>query len=106
MFSYAITVYDMKLMLPFPFSFESDLIFVICLVGDGICNLLLFFGAILILAYNFIVLLKLRYGIRQDRSGFKVLVWHFIGELTAVFLYMMSTYPSHLKSSTTGVRNS
>jgi len=40
-----------------------------------------------ILAYDSFVSLKLRYGIRQDRSGFKVLVWHFIGELTAVFSY-------------------
>jgi len=72
----------MKLMLPFPFHLNVTYT----------CNLFLSvieLAAIRILAYNSFVSLKLRYGIRQDRSGFKVLVWHFIGELTAVFSYTM-----------------
>uniref|UniRef100_A0A453EHK9 Uncharacterized protein n=1 Tax=Aegilops tauschii subsp. strangulata TaxID=200361 RepID=A0A453EHK9_AEGTS len=57
----------------------------------------------LLLSYGFTNVII--YGTRQDRNVFRVLVWHFIGELTVVFLYMMSMLPSHLKNSTTGVRN-
>jgi hypothetical protein len=59
-----------------------------------------------IFTYNTSVSLKLRYGTQQARNDFRVLVWHFIGELTVVSLYTMSMLPSHLKSSTAGVRNS
>ncbi|PWZ20382.1 hypothetical protein Zm00014a_041689 [Zea mays] len=40
--------------------------------------------------------------IRLGQERFQSLGVAFYRELTAVFLYMMSTYPSHLKSSTTG----